>query len=217
VVVLAVIGGVVGTASEHAEATSTVKASIERRVLLAGDSLTAWQGRLPENLRAARGMRGTVVNAAVGSTTPCSPQPLDWSTRLAGLLALHRPDTVVFEFVGHEPTGGPWVDCVLGLIDMVEDAEVYFVVPPISGAWWCQWDHPETDKIARHAAWIRDELPTLRPEVELIDWRSRLSANERYDPRYRDNADCVHLNDAGEQVAAELTIDEIWTRRRASA
>ena len=94
---------------------------------------------------------------------------VDWRATLAGLLEQDTPDTVVFEFVGHEPEGGPWEACVLTLVDMVDDARVRFVVPPVSGAWWCQWDHPETAKISRHAAWIRDELPVLRPEVELID------------------------------------------------
>ena len=34
---------------------------------------------------------------------------------------------------------------------------------------------------------------------------------------YRENRDCVHLNDAGEQIAADLTVDRIWSDRRVVA
>lgn len=202
-----------------------------RSVLMIGDSLT-FDGY--DAFAAALGGGGTdaFIDARPGTgLLVAGPIPFDWGPRLDVLLADHRPDDVVFEFVGNyavplaRDTSGreiapnspamyaAWRAAMNDWIGraLATGASVYWVLPPPTA----MGDPALDDRFAALRRIYATEIPARWPQVHLVDWAPALTTPDgRYASKLpgangtleqvRDD-DGLHLTLAGARRAAAAT------------
>jgi len=202
-----------------------------RTVLVIGDSLTFDGYDAFYDALSAAGTQA-VIEARPGSGLLfAGPIPFDWARRLDALLADHRPDDVVFEFVGNydaplarDASGreiapnspAMYAAWKAAMDDWIEralktGAQVSWVLPPPTA----MGDPGRDGRFAELRRLYATEIPARWPQVRLVDWAPGLTNPDGTYALFLPDAngvpeqvrddDGLHLAPAGSRRAAQAT------------
>lgn len=237
ILLVAIIAGALAIQNRKTYRSEAKAGGTCKKILFIGDSLMPITAQYTERALKEKGYcvravipQGSGTGSAIGSTVG-----VDWHKTLPRLLDSYKPDILVGEFAGNNILTGidrgsaKWHELSQqGVLNLVNEAEkrtikTYWIVPP-KIQWACNSNHYYQRGLDDFRLWVRNQLPLLEPQLQMLDWSSVISPGDVYtdsltidgqeitvrtkaDPLI--GADCIHFTHEGSKLVAAYTAENL--------